>query len=94
MSKMTIAPLPTGAFVGFAPMGTLSHIGAGEIERRLGIAPERNAVEGVSDHEWRFLVNGVACEIYDWHGSGRHGVWSTKGPREVFLALFGWRAVT
>lgn len=75
--------------------GSLSHTTAAAIIERLGFEPDYHSVEGVTDEEWRFEVNGHVCAIWDHRGSGRRfGMWSTYGPPEVFLALFGWRAVT
>lgn len=72
--------------------GSLSHITAAEITARLGFEPTRHTIEGQSDQEWRFRADGHDCSIWDMHGAGRHRVWSTCGPAEIFAALFGWRA--
>lgn len=81
----------------FAPFagrrtGSLAYTGEGDISARLGFQPTRHSVEGISDQEWLFTVDGVQCAIWDWRGAGRHGCWSTFGPASVFAALFGWRA--
>lgn len=93
MGMMVITKLAPGVqMLSPGRTGTLSHIGAGEIEARLGFPPDRHSIEGQSDHEWRFMAGGTPCSIWDYKGSSRHAVWSTNGPPEVFAALFGWRA--
>jgi len=36
-------------------------------------------------HSWQFSADGVPCAIWDYKGSR----WSTFGPKEVFVKLFG-----
>jgi hypothetical protein len=90
---LRITPLDPDALLPAHRTGTLTHLSEGNIIERLGFLPLRHSVEGKSDQEWRFRVGEHDCAIWDAKGSGRHGVWSTFGPAEVFTSLFGWRAV-
>ena len=73
--------------------GSLSGVWVGQIVGALGFEPERYSVEGITDHEWRFTADGEPCAIWDMHGSGRRGMWSTFGPPEVFANLFGFQFI-
>jgi len=90
---IAIVPILHETAAGSHRTGSLSHVSEGDISNRLGFEPARHTVEGKGDQEWRFLADGCACAIWDAKGSGRHEVWSTFGPAEVFTSLFGWRAV-
>lgn len=92
-TSLNVQPWPADrAWPGSRRTGSLSHTGEHVITDRLGFEPTRHAVEEVSDQEWNFSVDGIPCAIWDWHGAGRLGMWSTFGPAEVFAAIFGWRA--
>jgi len=90
---IAIVQLHPDVAVGSHRTGRLSHVSEGDISNRLGFEPARDSVAGKSDQEWQFTADGRPCAIWDAKGSGRHAVWSTFGPAEVFTSLFGWRAV-
>lgn len=93
MTYPTITPWPADRPPpAMSRTGSLVRIGAGEIQARLGFAPERDSIPGKTDHEWTFLAGGQPCGIWDFKGSDALGFWSTSGPPEVFAMLFGWRA--
>lgn len=89
---MNITPLAPDTVMASYRTGTLSHTTGQDIIRRLGFEPTRDVTPECAA-EWRFIVNGHYCSIWDMKGSGRNCVWSFCGPAEVFAALFGWRAV-
>ena len=62
-----------------------SKLSLGTIIQILGFAPNVDDDESKVTASWGFKVDGVYCAIWDYKGSR----WSTFGPREKFIALFG-----
>lgn len=40
-------------------------------------------------HYWEFLADGIPCAIWGYKGSDLKNRFSTFGPKEVFVKLFG-----
>ena len=55
------------------------------IVAKLGFEPNVKEDKTKVTHSWSFEVDGVHCAIWDYRGIP----WSTFGPREKFIKIFG-----
>lgn len=69
--------------------GTIQGLTATEIWERLGKMDEVDDDEAKVKYSWAFTADGVECGIWDYYGSGDRHTFSTFGPHEVFIELFG-----
>ncbi len=69
--------------------GTLTNITKADIEAVLGFAPNIKDDPYKVKYSWGFTVDGKECGIWDYKGSYRFREYSTYGPDEVFVELFG-----
>lgn len=66
--------------------GSLSEmLTVSDIKEKLGFGANRDDDTSKVKHSWSFTVNGKQCAIWDYKGSR----WSTFGPREAFVKIFG-----
>jgi len=92
---MTILNIIPVAEPGLGKTGELVNMTAKQIEAKLGFAPNVEDDPAKVTASWGFMLNPEPdktvpkCGIWDYKGSGRFGVWSTYGPRQVFVAIFG-----
>lgn len=70
--------------------GSIVPIKHTEITKILGIAPDKVNNDKVKK-EWRFLVDGIPCAIWDYKGSHKFNQYSCYMPGLVGKALFGDR---
>lgn len=40
-------------------------------------------------YSWGFTADGVRCGIWNYKGSDQYGEWSTFGPKNILVKLFG-----
>ena len=69
--------------------GTLKDITVEKIIDVLGFKPNCKDDPYKVKNSWGFTVDGVKCGIWDYKGSHKFGQFSTDGPREIFIKLFG-----
>lgn len=96
MSILNIVPVNKP---GDSKTGELVNMTQEQIEAKMGFAPNVEGDSAKVTASWGFMLNPEPgkkvpiCGIWDYKGSGRFGVWSTYGPREVFVAIFGEKNV-
>jgi hypothetical protein len=83
---MKIEPNDEG---GNSRTGTLRNTSVEEINRILGFTPNVPDDPYKVVNSWGFKADGIPCGIWDYKGSHKAGQFSTDGPAEVFIALFG-----
>jgi hypothetical protein len=83
---MNIKPV---ASCGSHRTGTLGEITAEEISKKLGFQPNIEDDPDKVVNSWAFTVDGIKCAIWDYKGSHNWGSFSTYGPRETFVKIFG-----
>lgn len=86
MSKPAILPAPAGQT---HRTGTLRDVTAGEIEEKLGFAPNVEDDPYKVTVSWAFTVDGEFCAIWDYKGSLDFGQVSTYGPEAALRKVFG-----
>ena len=69
--------------------GSLSGITAAQINEILGFKPNVKDDPYKVKYSWGFHVDGVRCGVWDYKGSGEHGMFSTFGPSSALRSLFG-----
>lgn len=69
--------------------GTLIDTSVDEIINILGFASNVQDDPYKVKHSWGFKVGKHECGIWDYKGSETVGMFSTYGPDDVFLELFG-----
>lgn len=69
--------------------GTINGLTATEIAERLGNMEQVADDEAKVQYSWAFTADGVECGVWDYYGSGDRLNFSTFGPHEVFIELFG-----
>jgi hypothetical protein len=69
--------------------GSLKNINKTQIAEILGFEPNVSDDPYKVENSWGFTVDGVFGAIWDYKGSHRYGVFSTYGPKEIFVKLFG-----
>lgn len=69
--------------------GTINGLSADEICARLGNMPTVDDDEAKVYYSWAFTADGKTCGIWDYYGSHARYNFSTFGPHEVFIELFG-----
>lgn len=69
--------------------GTLSDTSVKEIQTILGFEANCEDDPDKVKHSWGFEADGMRCGIWDYKGSEKWGQFSTYGPAEVFVNLFG-----
>jgi len=96
VSILNIIPV---AEPGYSKTGELVNLTKQQIEGVLGFAPNVEDDPHKVTASWGFMLNPEPgknvpkCGIWDYRGSGQLGVWSTYGPRAVFVAIFGEKYV-
>ena len=96
MSILNIIPVNKP---GDSKTGKLVNMTQEQIEAKIGFAPNVEDDPEKVTASWGFMLNPEpgkkvpTCGIWDYKGSGRFGVLSTYGPREVFVAIFGEKYV-
>src|SRR5210317_74689 len=94
-NEVTILNIVPVAKAGAYRTGKIQGLTLGDIQDKLGFAPNVADAAGKVTASWGFVLNptaegkGAVCGIWDYKGSGRLKQWSTYGPREVFQAIFG-----
>ncbi len=97
---MTILNIVPVAKAGEYKTGSLVGLTKKDIIEKLGFGPNVDDDPYKVTASWGFLFNpdaekkGPVCGVWDYKGSARSGEWSTYGPREVFVAIFGEKYVT
>lgn len=76
-------------FIASNRTGNLYDINVSTINRILGFEPNQDDDPDKVENSWGFVVDGVKCAIWDWKGSQNYGQFSTFGPDDVFIKLFG-----
>lgn len=74
--------------------GTLSNITVNEITKILGFKPNCEDDKSKVKHSWGFKADNVPCGTWDYRGSEKYNRFSTDGPKEVFIKLFGDKYTT
>jgi hypothetical protein len=69
--------------------GTISGLSADEICVRLGYMETVPDDEAKVAYSWAFLADDKKCGIWDYYGSASRLNFSTYGPHDVFVELFG-----
>ena len=69
--------------------GTLNNIMRSKIIEILGFEPNIEDDPYKVENSWGFTVDGEPCAIWDYRGSHHSNSWSTFGPSDVFVKLFG-----
>ena len=69
--------------------GTLSNVTVAQIVKVLGFKANVDDDPDKVKHSWGFKVAGIPCGIWDYKGSEKYNSFSTDGPPEVFIKLFG-----
>lgn len=69
--------------------GSISGLCADEICVRLGNMETVPDDESKVCYSWAFKADGKECGIWDYYGSHNRLNFSTYGPHEVFIELFG-----
>lgn len=64
------------------------HTTRSHIIQILGFEPNVEDDADKVENSWGFQVDGVRCAIWDYKGSHHDDIWSTFGPKEIFLKLF------
>lgn len=62
-----------------------SELSVEDINTILGFPPNVQDDPDKVKYSWGFTIDGVRCGIWDYRG----GRWSTFGPREAFVKVFG-----
>ena len=70
--------------------GVLTNVTVRQINAILGFKPNVQDDPCKVKHSWGFTVDGKECGIWDYKGSETVGMFSTYGPDDVFLELFGF----
>lgn len=83
---MNIVPNPNA--VGYKT-GQLNNITVDEIVSVLGFSSNVNDDPTKVVNSWGATVDDVEIAIWDYKGSHQFGQFSTYGPHETFLSLFG-----
>ena len=92
---MTILNIIPVDVPGVSKTGNLYNLTKAEITEKLGFAPNVDGDPFKVTASWGFMLNpepgkGVPnCGIWDYKDSGKYKEWSTYGPRQVFVAIFG-----
>lgn len=84
--KLKIVPIDLS---GSHKTGSLSDITVAKINAVLGFKPNQDDDPDKVVNSWGFQVNGHECGIWDYYGSHLNNTFSTYGPSEVFIKLFG-----
>jgi len=90
MSEEKPVPVNTG---GDQRTGTLDGITAQQITDVLGFGPNIDDDPDKVVNSWGFKYKGQRCGIWDYKGSHHDNAFSTFGPREIFVELFGEEVV-
>ena len=69
--------------------GTLFGVTAQQIFDALGNMETVRDDEAKVAYSWAFLADGKECGIWDYYGSHERHNFSTYGPHDVFISLFG-----
>jgi hypothetical protein len=85
-NKLKIVPVNKG---GDHKTGELSGLTAAQITKILGFKPNVDDDPDKVKYSWGFTVNGKRCGIWDYHGSYITKHFSTFGPSEALIAVFG-----
>jgi hypothetical protein len=75
--------------VGSYRTGTLKDITVDRINKILGFKPNVEDDPYKVEHSWGFTADGEECGIWDYKGSAACNSFSTYGPNNVFVELFG-----
>lgn len=75
--------------VGDHRTGSLIGLTAEQISEKLGFKPNVNDDPDKVKYSWGFTVDGVRCGIWDYRGSYRGKEFSTFGPYEALVKVFG-----
>lgn len=93
MSKTTPlipTPIPYDGFIASHKTGEVSNMTPAKISTILGFNPNGDpSGDGKVVYEWLFTFDGHECAMWDYKGGAKYGEFSTYGPSEVFIALFG-----
>lgn len=86
--KMNIYPYDKS---GSHKTGTISGLTKKQIQKILGFKPNLQGDADKIKYEWGFYVDSSNCNfsIWDYKGSHKYNQFSTYGPHEIFLELFG-----
>lgn len=69
--------------------GTLSNVSAKDIKKILGFSANVKDDPSKVKYSWGFKADDVECGIWDYKGSHKVNSFSTYGPKNVFVELFG-----
>lgn len=69
--------------------GSLKDLKVKDVVKVLGFKANCDDDESKVKYSFGFEVDGVHCAIWDYKGSAKYGDWSTFGPKEIFVKLFG-----
>jgi len=79
--------------VGDSRTGSLSGLSVEDIEKVLGFPANCEDDPDKVKYSWGFTVDGVRCGIWDYKGGYQFNSFSTFGPTEIFIKLFGEKNV-
>jgi len=80
-------PVPTSNFISSSKTGSLQPIPKSEIDHILGFLNNSVGDQDKVKYQWDFIYKGAEMSIWDYKGVR----WSTFGPAEHFIELFGDR---
>lgn len=69
--------------------GNLTGLTAAQISKKLGFKPNVEDDPDKVKYSWGFTVDGVRCGIWDYHGSYKNKSFSTFGPADALVKVFG-----